>query len=113
VKADGSDDQDGAAARRHLAAYAPELLLVAFGHPKQEMWIARHLPDLPSVKVAVGIGGTLDYWSGAKKRAPQFLRSLGLEWFWRLMQEPKRWRRIFDAVVVFPSLVLWDKIRKV
>lgn len=70
----------------------PDLLFVALGSPRQEEWMARHLPDL-NVKVCQGIGGTLDTIVGTVRRAPLFWQLLGLEWFYRLMSDPRRWRR--------------------
>ncbi len=109
VLSDGRDDEAGAEARMRLTQYAPDLLLVAFGHPKQEAWIVRYLNEFPSVKIAMGVGGTLDYWSEIKLRAPVFMREIGLEWLWRLCQEPYRWKRIFNAVLVFPIRFLMSK----
>ena len=80
------------------------LLFVAYGHKKQEKWIARNLPYL-NVSVAIGVGGAFDFISGEVPRAPQWLRVLGLEWFFRLVVQPWRWRRVFKAVVIFPWLV--------
>lgn len=108
VQADGDDGESGAEARFRLTQFAPDLLLVALGHPRQEAWLVRNLHDFPSVKVALGVGGTLDYWSGMKKRAPGWMRKLGLEWLYRLVREPRRWRRIFDAVFVFPAVFIYD-----
>lgn len=102
VSATGSEDEQTADAKFRLTQYAPDVLLVAFGHPKQEAWIARNLAELPSVKVAVGVGGTFDYWAGTKKRAPVLMQVMGLEWLWRLALEPSRFKRIWNAVVVFP-----------
>ncbi|MFH0819522.1 MAG: WecB/TagA/CpsF family glycosyltransferase [bacterium] len=86
----------------------PQILLVAFGAPKQEKWIHNYLAQIPSVKIAIGIGGTFDFLAGKIKRAPQFWQETGLEWLWRLIQEPKRWRRIYNAVIVFPiKCILW------
>lgn len=87
----------------------PHLLLVAFGAPQQDIWINRHLQDMPSVKVAMGVGGTFDFLAGEKKRAPLFLQKIGLEWAWRFAQEPSRWKRMWNAVVVFPFFVLSGK----
>lgn len=89
----------------------PKLLFVAFGQPKQEKWIFSHLDQLASVKVAMGVGGSLDFISGNVTRAPEVLRSLGLEWLYRLFKEPWRWKRIYTAVVVFPFLVLKQKLK--
>ena len=91
---------------RGINASQPHLLLVAFGAPKQDLWIAEHLSKMPSVRVAMGVGGTFDFLAGVRKRAPAFIRSIGLEWLWRFVQEPSRWRRMWRAVVVFPWLVL-------
>ena len=89
----------------HIRDAAPDILLVALGHPKQEKWIAAHLSELPSVKIAMGVGGALDFIAGRVFRAPRFLRALGLEWLWRLILQPWRLLRIFRAVLVFPALV--------
>lgn len=110
VERDGGDDEAGEEARFRLSQFAPHVLLVAFGHPKQESWIVRYSQDFPSVKIFVGVGGTLDYWSGQKQRAPQFLQTAGLEWLWRLGVEPKRWKRIARAVVVFPMMVAKERL---
>ena len=107
---DGTDDEAGAEARFRLTQSAPDILLVALSFPGQEAWIARHLAELPSVKIAVGVGGTIDYWSGMKQRAPRILQTLGLEWLWRLAKEPKRWKRIVNAVVVFPLAFIVDRL---
>jgi len=99
-------EADAAAIVQMIRAAAPHLLLVAFGAPAQDFWIAKYLKQLPSVRVAMGIGGTFDFLAGKAKRAPAFMRSLGLEWLWRLIREPKRIGRIWRAVVIFPLLVL-------
>lgn len=92
---------------------APEVLFVAFGHGKQEEWIVSHLPELPSVKLAVGIGGAFDFLAGRVRRAPRFFRRLGLEWLWRLALEPRRLPRIWNALVVFPMLIIREKLRTI
>ncbi len=84
----------------------PDILLVAFGHGKQEKWLAEFIKGLPSVKIGMGVGGAFDLLAGKVYRAPKFLRQLGLEWLWRLAQEPiKRSKRIWKAVVIFSFLV--------
>ncbi len=80
-------------------------LLVGFGQVKQEMWIDQNLPKLPNIKVAIGVGGTFDYLSGQVKRAPKLLRMLGLEWFFRLISQPQRIGRIFNATIKFGWLL--------
>ncbi len=96
-------------AQARLIAAAPDVLFVAFGHSTQEKWIAAHLGRLPSVRVAIGVGGAFDFLSGRVRRAPRFMRALGCEWLWRLVLEPKRIGRIWNAVVVFPYLALRRK----
>lgn len=81
------------------------LLAVAFGSPKQELWIARYLSELPTVKVAMGVGGALDMLAGFVPRAPLPLRTLGFEWLWRLLFEPSRVGRIYRLGSAFPALV--------
>lgn len=68
------------------------LLLVALGSPKQEEWIAKYLPET-GCAVAIGVGGAFDVFSGRVARAPRFWQATGLEWLYRLMKEPHRWRR--------------------
>ncbi|MFC1959546.1 WecB/TagA/CpsF family glycosyltransferase [Chloroflexota bacterium] len=69
------------------------LLFVAYGAPKQDKWIARNLPRL-NVQVATGVGGALDFIVGVQKRAPKSWQRFGLEWLYRLLQEPWRWKRM-------------------
>lgn len=83
-------------------AIAPSIVLVGLGAPKQERWIARHLETLPTARIMIGIGGTFDVWAGRLLRAPKLMRSLGVEWIWRMLLEPRRFPRVFRATVVFP-----------
>jgi N-acetylglucosaminyldiphosphoundecaprenol N-acetyl-beta-D-mannosaminyltransferase len=85
----------------------PKILAVALGQGKQEKFIAKILLELPSVRIAIGVGGAPDMISGQLPRAPLFMRQIGLEWLWRLVIEPKRWPRIFRAIIVFPASVIW------
>ncbi len=89
-----------------------EILLLALQYNKQEKWIAENLKKLPNIKVAIGVGGTFDYLSGNIKRAPTWLRKIGLEWLFRLIFQPKRWRRIIKATIIFPILVIKENISK-
>jgi len=91
----------------------PEILFVAFGAPKQEIFLFENLHKFPSVKVGIGVGGTFDFVSQAKKRAPAFVRKLGLEWLFRLFLEPKkRFFRIWNATFRFLFLVFGEIILK-
>ena len=83
-----------------------DLLFVAFGAPKQEIWIAETLKDLKTVKIAIGVGGAYDFISGKRKRAPLWMQKLGLEWFYRLIQEPTRIKRIYNAAIKFPYKII-------
>jgi N-acetylglucosaminyldiphosphoundecaprenol N-acetyl-beta-D-mannosaminyltransferase len=74
---------------RRIDAARPDILLVAFGNPKQEKWISMHRDRL-AVPACIGIGGTLDFIAGVIPRAPTWMRGLGLEWFYRCSQEPLR-----------------------
>lgn len=75
-----------------IAAVQPDALLVAFGAPAQDFWIARNQSRL-QVPVAMGVGGAFDFIAGVTRRAPQWVQRLGLEWLHRLAREPWRWRR--------------------
>jgi len=88
----------------------PDVLFVALGHPHQEKWIFRNLDKMSSVKLAVGVGGALDFLSGKLQRAPEFMRKINSEWLFRLIQEPRRFGRIKIAVFEFPKLVYREKI---
>ncbi len=87
----------------------PDILFLAYGCPKQELWIDRNLSKCETVLVAMGVGGTFDFVAGKFRRAPKFFRSLGLEWLWRLILQPSRMGRIFRAVFVFPFVFLKNR----
>jgi N-acetylglucosaminyldiphosphoundecaprenol N-acetyl-beta-D-mannosaminyltransferase len=91
-------------------AYKLDILFVAFGAPKQEEWINEHLEELP-VKVVMGVGGAFDYVSGNVRRAPFMIRSVGLEWLFRLSTQPWRWRRQL-ALPKFAWLVFKEKFAR-
>ncbi len=76
----------------------PDLLFVGFGPIKQERWIHQHWNDLP-ITIAIGVGGTFDYFSGNQLRPPQWVRDIGLEWLFRLVTQPSRIPRIYQATV--------------
>lgn len=103
--------EDEATIRAHVLAAKPDILLVAYGAPAQDLWIARN-QALLQVPVAIGVGGTFDYLSGNVQRAPRWLRAIGLEWLFRLLRQPWRWKRIWTAVVRFPIAVWWNQQRQ-
>jgi N-acetylglucosaminyldiphosphoundecaprenol N-acetyl-beta-D-mannosaminyltransferase len=92
-----------------VAASQPDFLFVAYGAPKQDFWISRNQPRL-NVPVAIGVGGTFDFLAGKAKRAPRWMRRFGLEWLFRLITEPWRWRRML-SLPRFVFLVSLTKIR--
>jgi N-acetylglucosaminyldiphosphoundecaprenol N-acetyl-beta-D-mannosaminyltransferase len=111
VTKEGVGDEQAATALSRLIREPPDILLVGFGHPKQEEWISKNAGNIPGLKAAMGVGGTFDYWAGIVNRAPKIFRLVGLEWLWRLIHEPTRIKRIFRAVIVFPLLAIRDRIR--
>jgi len=85
-----------------------EIIFANQGAPFQEKFIYHGLANWPNARIAIGVGGTFDFLTGKIKRAPRFLRALGLEWFWRLAREPKRYKRVINAVIVFPAkFIAW------
>jgi N-acetylglucosaminyldiphosphoundecaprenol N-acetyl-beta-D-mannosaminyltransferase len=90
-----------------------DIILACQGMGKQEGWIIEN-KDKVSAKVFIGVGGSLDLLSGFTKRAPSIVRKMGLEWLWRLMSNPrKHFGRVFNAVVVFPWLIIKEKTRQI
>jgi N-acetylglucosaminyldiphosphoundecaprenol N-acetyl-beta-D-mannosaminyltransferase len=80
---------------------APDILLVAMGVPRQELWLHEHREQL-AVPVAMGVGGLFDFYSGRIRRAPLWMRRAGIEWVWRLLMEPGRmWKRYIIGNIVF------------
>ena len=99
-------EDDFIAIQAVIAETQPEILFVAYGSPNQELWIARHLHELKSVKIAMGVGGAFDFLAGTRKRAPRMMQKFGLEWLFRLIQEPSRIKRIYNATIKFPLKIL-------
>lgn len=94
-----------------LQKIQPHIILVGLGFPKQEK-VALALRDiLPHTSYIMTVGGTCDYWTGAQRRAPRWLRRCGLEWLWRGIRQPTRFRRIINAVIVFPYIVIRERFR--
>jgi len=92
---------------KRINNFKPHLLFVAYGAPMQEKWIANNLIKL-KVKVAMGVGGAFDYLAGKALRAPKIIQKLNLEWLWRLVHEPWRWKRQLK-LAKFVFLVLKEK----
>jgi N-acetylglucosaminyldiphosphoundecaprenol N-acetyl-beta-D-mannosaminyltransferase len=100
-------DMDDADILRRLEAARPQILLVAFGHPKQEKWIRRQREHLPLV--AMGVGCSLDLIAGRQSRAPSWMQRAGLEWMYRVAHEPARLARryaidgLWFVAVILPA----------
>jgi N-acetylglucosaminyldiphosphoundecaprenol N-acetyl-beta-D-mannosaminyltransferase len=92
---------------KELISKKIDILFVAFGSPKQEMWVANNFKTLP-VRVVIGVGGAFDFISGNVIRAPKFIRSLGLEWLFRLIIQPWRIKRQL-SLIKFIYLVIKEK----
>jgi len=88
-----------------------DILFVAYGAPKQEIWISENLEKIP-VKIAIGVGGAFDYISGRVRRAPAFIQSIGLEWLYRLVGQPWRIKRQL-SLLKFIWLVIKEKVSKI
>lgn len=93
----------------------PDILLVAFGNPKQEKWIYLNRDRLSSVPICIGVGGTFDFLAGNITRAPAWMQRSGIEWLYRLSQEPRRlWKRYVRDILQFSRYLLrqWWAIRQ-
>ena len=93
-----------------LLSLKPDLVLVALGAPKQEMFISNLKSQLPN-SVFIGLGGSFDVWAGAVKRAPKFYRDIGCEWLYRVISEPKRLKRIFPTIPLFLLKVIIERFK--
>jgi N-acetylglucosaminyldiphosphoundecaprenol N-acetyl-beta-D-mannosaminyltransferase len=101
-----------------LVAFAPHIVLVALGQGrgvrqgKQERIVQELVLKLPSARIIMGVGGALDMLGGSVERAPSWMRKRNLEWMYRFVLQPWRCKRIFKALVVFPSFIVWETIKK-
>jgi N-acetylglucosaminyldiphosphoundecaprenol N-acetyl-beta-D-mannosaminyltransferase len=114
LRIDGHDGyfkpQDEARIIEKVRAFGPALLLVGLGNPRQEKFIYKYKHEMGAA-VCIGIGGVIDIFAGTVKRAPKIFQDLKLEWFYRLMKQPSRWRRQL-VLPRFVITVLTDKDRK-
>jgi len=99
-------DQDQPEIIERINAAKPDILFVALGNPKQELWMGRNKSKL-DVGAMIGIGGTFNFLAGRVMRAPRWMQKTGLEWIYRIVQEPGRlWRRYAYGLVKFSWLSL-------
>lgn len=107
-----SDGEEETEIEAHLIqtinALTPQLLFTGFGPPKQEKWIDRVLPML-RINCAIGLGGTFDYVNGTMPKPPKWMENHGLEWLYRVAKEPRRIGRMWNAVVIFSTLIIREK----
>jgi N-acetylglucosaminyldiphosphoundecaprenol N-acetyl-beta-D-mannosaminyltransferase len=100
------DDDEADAVAEHIRAAAPDILFVAMPSPKKEYWLARYSAMI-NVPFVMGVGGSVDVLAGQTRRAPRWLQQAGLEWLYRLLQEPRRmFRRYLVGNARFCLLVL-------
>lgn len=104
------DSAESAAIVEEINSVSPDILFVCLGAPKQERWIMENRDSL-RCGVAIGLGGSLDVFAGTGKLAPEWMRRAGLEWLFRLVREPHRWRRMLD-LPRFVLLTLFTRLRE-
>lgn len=92
-----------------LRALDPDIILCGFGAPNQEYYLNTLFIQYGFSSIMMGVGGTFDFWSGIAHRAPRLFRLFHIEWLWRLFREPRRIKRIFTAVVLFPIYAWIDR----
>lgn len=102
------DDSESASVAREIRASGASVLLCGLGSPRQEFWLAEHLRET-GCGAGIGVGGSFDVLSGRLRRAPEAWRRAGLEWLYRLLREPRRWRRQL-ALPFFVALVALDAL---
>jgi N-acetylglucosaminyldiphosphoundecaprenol N-acetyl-beta-D-mannosaminyltransferase len=108
-RADGPNDGETA---RQIREADPHLVFVAFGCPKQELWIARNYQRLGGA-VCVGVGISFEFIAGTQPRAPRWMQRASLEWFWRLLHDPRRlWRRYLVEDLPFAWWILRERLRR-
>lgn len=94
---------------KELAESSADLVLIALGSPKQEFFISKLKSYMPN-SLMIGLGGSFDVWAGVVKRAPKIYQKLGLEWLYRTIKEPQRFKRIFPTLPLFLLKVLKERV---
>lgn len=95
------------------AIWDADIVLCGFGAPAQEYFVRNIAQNAPAAhrSVGVGVGGTFDFLTRRVRRAPVWMRRVGMEWLWRLLCQPRRWRRIITATIIFPCIVAFGADR--
>jgi len=105
------DDRDSPGIVAEIRQTHPDILFVAFESPRKEYWISRYLSEL-NVPFCMGVGGSFDVIAGITRRAPKWMQRMGLEWFYRFIQEPRRlWKRYLIGNSIFLWLLMKEKVR--
>jgi len=97
--------------KQAIERYAPAVVFIGYGAPYQEEWIRENLHRFPSIRIAMGVGGTLDFLAGNTPRAPLLIQRRGLEWLWRVLHQPSRVLRTLRATIVFPTMLLASSLK--
>lgn len=95
----------------HIMEKKPQILFICLGFPDQEKFIVESSNKIPSLRLSIGLGGSLDVWSGDKNRAPKTVQRLGLEWLYRILSEPRRLSRL-PYLLGFAAAVIGEKIKR-
>ncbi len=104
--------EDSAAVAEHIRATGARALMVAMGNPLQEMWLDRHL-EATGARIGIGVGAFFDFAAGEVPRAPAWMNRFGVEWVYRLWQEPRRmWRRYVLGNPLFLARVIMERARR-
>jgi len=108
-----NDEKEGKKIIGMINNYNIGILFICVGPPKSEKWIYKNIDKL-KVSLVCCFGAALDFFAGTKKRAPVWMQKIGLEWFWRLIQEPKRlWKRYLIGNTIFIFLVIEELLKKI
>lgn len=102
-------DADEETIKNEMKTAAPRIAFVALGAPKQEILINKLKKEMPET-VFIGVGGSFDVWSGVVQRAPEIYQKMGLEWLYRTVKEPQRFKRIFPALPMFLIKVIIESV---
>jgi N-acetylglucosaminyldiphosphoundecaprenol N-acetyl-beta-D-mannosaminyltransferase len=99
--------EDDEGQKKLIRAARPDIVLVAFGAPQQDLWIGR-MKEALNVPIVMGVGGAFDYVAGVAKRSPRWMQDAGLDWLYRLVRQPWRWRRM----AVLPRFAVLAAVRR-
>lgn len=94
---------------KKISAARPDILFVCFGSPLQEKWILKNSRKISSLRLSIGLGGSLDVWAGKTNRAPEFMQKAGLEWLYRTIKEPKRARIFLDIPIFLLKALIYSQ----